>query len=33
MYNYSDNGLILTVQTKDIDPSGTSVKQVFNKKK
>jgi len=31
-YNLSDNSLVLTVQNKDIDPSGTSVKQIFNKK-
>jgi hypothetical protein len=31
-YSLSDNGLILTVQTTDINPFGPSVKQVFNKK-
>jgi hypothetical protein len=31
-YSLSENGLILTVQTKDINPLGMSVKQIFNKK-
>jgi hypothetical protein len=30
-YSLSDNGLVLTIQTKDINPSGLSVKQIFNK--
>jgi len=32
-YSLSENGLVLTVQTSDINPSGLSVKQVFNKEK
>jgi hypothetical protein len=32
-YSLSDNGLVMTVQTKDINPFGASTKQVFNKKK
>ncbi len=31
-YTLSDNGLVLTVQTTDINPLGLSVKQIFNKK-
>jgi hypothetical protein len=30
-YSLSDNGLILTVRTSDINPGGLSVMQVFNK--
>ena len=33
IYSLSDNGLVLTVQSADINPFGLSVKQVFNKKK
>lgn len=32
-YALSENGLLLTLQTTDINPFGPSVKQVFNKKK
>jgi hypothetical protein len=32
-YSLSENGLVMTVQTKDINPLGMSVKQIFNKKK
>jgi hypothetical protein len=32
-YSLSENGLVMTVQTKDINPLGLSVKQIFNKKK
>lgn len=31
-YSLSVNGLVMTVQTKDINPLGLSVKQIFNKK-
>jgi len=31
-YSLSENGLVLTVQTTDINPFGPSVKQIFNKK-
>jgi hypothetical protein len=31
-YFLSDNGLVMTVQTTDVNPLGMSVKQVFNKK-
>ena len=31
-YTLSDNGLVLTLQTTDINPFGPSVKQIFNKK-
>ena len=31
-YSLSDNGLVLTVKTSDINPGGLSVTQVFNKK-
>lgn len=31
-YTLSDNGLVLTVQTTDINPLGLPVKQIFNKK-
>jgi hypothetical protein len=31
-YSISDNGLVLTVKTSDINPIGISVTQVFNKK-
>ncbi|MCX6302316.1 MAG: hypothetical protein NTW82_09030 [Bacteroidia bacterium] len=31
-YSLSDNGLVLTVKTADIDPFGSSVTQIFNKK-
>jgi hypothetical protein len=31
-YSLSENGLVLTVQTSDINPGGLSVKQIFNKK-
>ena len=31
-YSISDNGLVLTVETKDINPMGQTVKQIFNKK-
>ena len=31
-YSLSENGLVLTVQTTDINPFGLSVKQIFNKK-
>jgi hypothetical protein len=30
-YSLSENGLVLTVQTSDINPGGLSVKQIFNK--
>lgn len=33
IYALSDNGLVLTIQSSDINPFGLSVKQVFNKKK
>ncbi len=32
IYSLSENGLVLTVQTSDINPGGLSVKQIFNKK-
>lgn len=32
-YSLSGNGLVLTVQTEDVNPIGLSVKQVFNKNK
>jgi hypothetical protein len=31
-YSLSENGLVLTVQTKDVNPLGQTVKQIFNKK-
>jgi len=31
-YSLSDNGLILTLETKDVNPMGPTVKQIFNKK-
>jgi len=31
-YSLSENGIVLTVQTSDINPFGPSVKQIFNKK-
>ncbi|MCU0473490.1 MAG: hypothetical protein MUC93_09010 [Bacteroidales bacterium] len=31
-YSLSDNGLVLTVKTSDINPSGLSITQVFNLK-
>jgi hypothetical protein len=31
-YSLSENGLVLTVRTSDINPTGLSVVQVFNKK-
>lgn len=30
-YSLSDNGLVLTVQTTDVNPFGPSVKQILNK--
>ena len=31
-YSLSDNGLVLTIHTSDINPGGLSIVQVFNKK-
>jgi hypothetical protein len=31
-YSLSENGLVLTIQTKDINPMGLTIKQIFNKK-